>query len=672
MASAYAHTTGDLMYIGLGFDTGGTYTDAVILDMKNGTVLQKAKALTTKENLVIGIENAIKNFDQELLSNISIVSLSSTLATNSVVEGKGCRVGLICIGREYNNSVRVDEYIKVSGRHDLNGEITEELDIDSIKRFLNNVKDKIDCIAITGYMSVRNPEHEIDVEKLVKMTIDKPIVCGYQLSSSLGFNERTVTAIMNARLIPVIKDLIGSVSKVMDSHEIHAPIMIVKGDGSIMNVKMAEERPVETILCGPAASLTGAKVLTGIKDAVVVDMGGTTTDIGILRNGFPSINSCGATIGGHRTHVLAAEISTSGIGGDSRIFLNGNEVCLKPQRVVPLCIAAYEHPEIIGDLEETIKQPVTNHRAFDDRNVISNIEFFTGSKPLSTEILSQIDREFLGLIKQRPLTLNRAASILNVHPLNFNITKMEEHGLIQRIGLTPTDILHAEGSYVQYNAKASELGMEYMCRRTGTTKEEFIKKIRTMVYEKITREILMKVIFDETSNSKSCDICESIINKVITGNPGRDYDCTITLNKPIIGIGAPVCAWLPNVAKRLNTRFIEPHDSMVGNAIGAISGCIVESIDILIEPEGTCSDYSGPCTVFSKLGKMNFDTIQKGMEYARIEGGKFADTTAKQAGAYSTDVSFDVKERTYDIEGTKTILDILISVTATGKPQQMI
>ncbi len=672
MVSGYAHTTGDPMDIGLGLDTGGTYTDAVILDLRSSIVLGKAKALTTKENLVIGIENALKNLDGGLLSKVSIISLSSTLATNSIVEGRGCRIGLICIGREYDNSVRVDEYIKINGRHDLNGKETETLDTDSIRRFLNNVKSKVDCIAITGYLSVRNPEHEIEAEKLVKAIIDKPTVCGYQLSSTLGFNERARTAIMNARLIPVIKDLISSVKKVMGDHEIDAPIMIVKGDGSIMNMEMAERRPVETILCGPAASLTGAKVLTGLKDAIVVDVGGTTTDIGILRNGFPTINSNGATIGGHKTHVLAAEISTSGIGGDSRIVLNGDDIYLKPQRVVPLCIAAYKHPEIISDLKDAMDRPITHHRAFEDKNVVLDIEFFTISRQTSTESLSSLDREFLGLIKQRPLTLTRAASILNVHPLDFDIDGMEEHGLIQRIGLTPTDILHAEGSYIQYDAQASRLGVDYACRKLRVDKDELIRRIKEMVYEKITHEIIMKLIFDETCESNDCKICRDLLGKAITGMPGRDFSCAIILNKPIVGIGAPVCAWLPDVAKRLHTDFIAPPDSMVGNAIGAISGCIIESIDILIEPKGTCMDYSGPCTVFSKLGKMNFDTIEIGMEYAKSEGGKFAGDIAKQAGAYSTDIRYDVKERRYDVEGAEAILDITVSVIATGKPQQMV
>lgn len=660
------------MSLGLGLDTGGTYTDAVILDLKNGRVLQKAKALTTREDLVIGIESAIKDFDKKLLRQISIVSLSSTLATNSIVEGKGCRVGLICIGREFDNSIKADQYVKVRGRHNINGNEIEQLDRDTIIDFLEKTKDTLDCYAVTGYMSVRNPEHEIAAKEIVTAMTGKPVVCGYQLSSILGFNERTVTAVMNARLIPVIDDLIDSVKKVMSEEEIDAPIMIVKGDGSIMNVKVAKERPVETILSGPAASLTGAKALTGLNDAVVVDMGGTTTDIGILRNGFPAINPEGAMIGTHRTHVMAAEISTSGIGGDSRILLNGTKLSLTPLRVIPLCIAASMWPEILDDLEEALNTPISRHESIDESTVVSDIEFFTVSKPVAAGFLSSLDMELLALLKYRPLSLKRAGAILNVHPIKFNIKKMEEHGLISRIGLTPTDILHSEGSYVEYDRNASRYGVAYVSKRIGVTEDELIAKVKEMVHEKISFEILNKIIFDETRSMVNNTISNDLLYKAITGKTGRDYACSIAINKPIIGIGAPVNAWLPEVSKKLKTQFISAENSHVGNAIGAISGCIIESIDILLEPDDICQSKNNPYTAYSKLGKVSFESLNEGIDYAKTEGGKFAEASAIMAGASSVNITYDIKEKTFDLDGSRAIIDVTVSVVATGKPMQMV
>ena len=253
------------------------------MDLDSGKIICKAKSLTTREDLSIGIRGSIAGFDADLLKQVGVVSMSSTLATNSVVEGKGCRVGLVCIGSEYNNSVRADFDTVIGGGHDLHGEELNPLDEDAARRFLESLKGKVDGVAITGYLAVRNPSHEKRVKEIAKEILDVPIVCGHELSSGLGFNERTATCVMNAKLIPVIDDLIRSVKAVLSEKGIHAPLMIVKGDGSMMGEAVAKERPVETILCGPAASLIGAMYLTGQKDAIVMDMGGTTTDIGILR-----------------------------------------------------------------------------------------------------------------------------------------------------------------------------------------------------------------------------------------------------------------------------------------------------------------------------------------------------------------------------------------------------
>lgn len=122
------------MELGLGIDTGGTYTDAVLIDLESNSIISKAKALTTRDDLSVGIRNSMKLFDRSLLKKVSMVSLSSTLATNSVVEGKGCRVGVISVGRDFDSSIVADESITISGGHDLNGAELNPLDIDSAEK----------------------------------------------------------------------------------------------------------------------------------------------------------------------------------------------------------------------------------------------------------------------------------------------------------------------------------------------------------------------------------------------------------------------------------------------------------------------------------------------------------------------------------------------------------
>ncbi|MDO5854085.1 MAG: hydantoinase/oxoprolinase family protein, partial [Thermoplasmata archaeon] len=340
--------------IGLGFDTGGTYTDAVVMDLGTGEILGRSKSLTTRNDLSIGIRGAIEGFDRALLDSVDVVFLSSTLATNSVVEGKGCRVGLIVMGSRVTGHTTASYSITIGGRHGPSGKEEEPLDEDAARAFLESLRGKVDCIAVTGFMSVRNPAHERRVKEMALEILGVPTVCGYELSSSLGFNERTVTCVMNARLIPVIEELLRSVNRVMSDFGIDAPLMIVRGDGSVMSEDMARERPVETILSGPASSMNGASRLTGLKDAVVVDIGGTTTDIGLIRDGRPNLSAEGALIGGFRTRVTAAEITTAGMGGDSRIVVNGRKVSLSPLRIMPLCMASWKYPGLRERLQALV------------------------------------------------------------------------------------------------------------------------------------------------------------------------------------------------------------------------------------------------------------------------------------------------------------------------------
>ncbi|MDR3282154.1 MAG: hydantoinase/oxoprolinase family protein [Candidatus Methanoplasma sp.] len=662
------------MGIGLGFDTGGTYTDAVLMDLSNGKVVRKAKALTTRDDLSIGIGNAVKNFDKSLFKDVVMVSLSSTLATNSVVEGKGCRVGLVSVGREFDGSIPVDAYAFVDGGHDLKGKEASPLDEDAVEAAVESFVGRVDGVAVTSYLSVRNPDHEVRVKKIVENRLDVPVVCGHELSSSLGFNERAVTSIMNARLIPIIKELITSVKAVMRDVDIKAPLLIVKGNGTIMGEEVASSRPIETILSGPAASMIGAKSLTGKEDAIVMDMGGTTTDIGILRNGQPRLEKEGAVIGGRRTRVLAAEISTSGIGGDSRIVANNGRLTLSASRVVPLCIAASRWPRLKDRLKavsETVPRQTPESLGID--NVVLDSEFFVKVKTVGGENLSDDNRRFLDLVSEEPFSLREASAALGIHAFDFTVAKMEENGLIQRIGLTPTDLLHAERSYVQYDPEASSFGVAYAAKRLGVPPVEFIALAKQKVVEKLSQELLRKLFFEETRKLEIDSVGLDLMNKAISRKDGLDFRVRIGLNKPIIGIGAPVAAYFPQVAEIFGAELLLPEHSEVGNAIGAVTGSVAETLELLIRPRGSGSD-NPPCTVFSALGKLDFDTISAALEYADTEGRAFVVEQAGKAGADYVDVKTDIKEKRYDVGGGlgagNALLEIEVVLTAVGKPRQ--
>ena len=663
----------EMSRLGLGFDTGGTYTDAVIMDLDTGEIFERAKSLTTRNDLSIGIKGAIAEFDKSLLSEVVTVCLSSTLATNSIVEGKGCRVGLILIGSQITVSAKVDYSIMIKGSHTATGKVDEPLDVEAAKEFLKSIRGKVDCMAVTGFMSVRNPEHEQEIAALAKEILHVPVVCGYELSSGLGFNERTITCVMNARLIPVIEELIQSVNKVLDEFGIDAPLMIVKGDGSVMSEEMAKIRPVETILSGPASSINGAKKLSGKDNAIVVDIGGTTTDIGIVRDGKPRLDPEGALIGGYRTRVMAAEITTAGMGGDSRIVINGEKVYLSPVRVIPLCVAAWKHPGLRERLQALVddgpkKIPVAHYA----RNIVIDTEYFIKVKEMkNADYLTELDEKFLDFVKDEPHSLAEAKRKLKEPPISFNIEKMEELGIIQRIGLTPTDLMHARGCFTKYDAEASKLGIAYHAANLDMTPEEFIAKADYLVTEKIGMEIVKKVLLEDNREADLTGFGMDLVDKAVTGSHALDYDVSFRLNKPIIGMGGPAYDMLPKVAELLGTELVMPENYDVGNAVGAVSGKVVESIEILIQTATGTTIDNPACTAFSRLGRFYYEKFDDGVVQATEAGKQYVTEMAKKAGAENIKVTVgsDKSEVFVGKEHLRTrFVEIKLIITATGDP----
>ena len=658
--------------IGLGLDTGGTYTDAVLLDVDDGHVLARSKSMTTYDDLSRGIRNAIAGFDGKLLGSVDVVSLSTTLATNSVVEGRGCRTALIVMGHELTVSTKADYTAYVAGSYRASGQEDEPLDTDAVRTFLESVRGKVDSVAITGFMSIRNPDHEIAVKRMVSEILGVPAVCGHELSSSLGFNERTTTCVMNARLIPVIGKLLDSVDAVMDEAGIDAPLLIVKGDGSIMSEEMAREKPVETILSGPSSSLNGAMRLSGLSDAVVVDIGGTTTDIGVIRDGKVHLEEEGALIGGFRTRVAAADIATVGLGGDTRIVVNGKIPYLTSVKVTPLCVAATEHPIITRWLRMLVaKGPQDIDYANYRRNIVMDTEYFIRTGVGDDSGLTELDRRFLGFVDGTPHSMADAKWEFGEPAASFHIDLMEERRLIQRIGLTPTDLMHYRGTFTRYDAEASRLAIAYHAANLGMTPDGFVDLIDGMVRERIGTAIMNKLIAERMGNPEmdgfGCDLVRDGVNSV----HGTDFDVRFKLNRPIVGLGGPSYDMLPGVADALGTELVLPRDYDIGNAIGAISGKVVESIQILIQSVLGKELETNACIVFSRLGRKYYTSFEEGLEEAREAGMEYVREMARKAGADSVDIEEFCDSRKVSVgkeQFRKDATEVRLTIRAVGEP----
>ena len=254
----------------LGIDTGGTYTDAVLLEYYSRRVLASHKSLTTKRDFSIGIENVIEGIHIEDPATIKMVSVSTTLATNAIAEGKGKRVALLLVGYDpelianfkMERRFATPHFYYFRGGHDLYGREKAELDLPGILSQVNKIRGQVDAIAISSYFSPLNPEHENRAANAIARICDLPIVLGHQLSTKLGSVERATTAALNASLLAVLQDFIIAVRRAMERRHIVAPLMVVRGDGTLMSDEFAARTPVETIHSGPAASAIGGRFLS--------------------------------------------------------------------------------------------------------------------------------------------------------------------------------------------------------------------------------------------------------------------------------------------------------------------------------------------------------------------------------------------------------------------------
>ncbi|MEL6982029.1 MAG: hydantoinase/oxoprolinase family protein, partial [Actinomycetota bacterium] len=451
----------------IGIDAGGTFTDAVLFEPGRG-VLAAAKA-RTRSDLSIGVAEAL---DRVLEANpdptapVTLVSLSTTLATNALVEGDGRPVGLIFIGfteAELDRSglrraLAGGPVILADGGHDSNGVENHPLDLDAVMTAARSLD--VEAFAVTAQFSVRNPAHEVAVRDALA-PLGKPVACGHELTSGLDGPRRALTCVLNAGLTGLITGLCDATRQVMAERSIIAPLMIVKGDGSLIDASVAVERPIETILSGPAASLTGAAHLLGAgrpygpPDLVVADIGGTTTDVGLIRSGRPVLSAEGATVGGHRTMVAAVEVFTTGLGGDSEVGVDTRtwpaQLTIGPRRVTPLALLAQDEPDLVIATLRGRTGPFRPNDITFARVTPLGLESFVGS-------INDRERRILDRLDGWTSLAKAAGSSLEASTVRTLVTR----GLVDLAAFTPTDAAHVLGLMHDGNVEASTLAAELM------------------------------------------------------------------------------------------------------------------------------------------------------------------------------------------------------------------
>lgn len=660
----------------LGVDTGGTYTDAVLIRDER-EVIASAKSLTTRRDLAIGIGAAVEAVLHDSgasPSEISLASLSTTLATNALVEGQGGRVGLVYIGFQEKDlaghgladALKGDPALVVIGGHNHAGGAATELDLDAVRAWLGAEGGHVSAYAVAGMFATRNPEHELAVANLLAEVTGKPVSQSHQLSAKLNGPKRALTAVLNARLIGMIDRLIAQAQGKLEALGIDAPLMVVRGDGALISSDMARERPIETILSGPAASIVGARWLTGADEALVSDIGGTTTDVAVLRGGRPAIDPAGARVGPYRTMVEAVAMRTTGLGGDSEVHfisegLKGG-VTLGPRRLMPVSLMATEAPGVV-------------HDALD--------------RQLNSELVGEHDGRFVravpgvardGLAEREEALLDRIGD--TVHPLGglFRtrleaqaMRKLVERGLVQVAGVTPSDASHVLGGLEAWDKNAAEKALMLFGRR------------RTGAGEKLATDpnVMAQMIVDRLTHQTGLALLECAIAEEADGFDGSEQELAkhvlmqrglqghrgllridTGLAVDVIGLGASAPSYYPAVGDLLGCRMVLPEHAGVANAIGAVVGRVT-----MRRAGSISSPAEGSYRVHLEQGPEDFTDWEAAV--ARLEAvlrqQAFADAEASGAEDIHVDVERDLRKA--NVEGKDVFIEASVTVQASGRPR---
>ena len=353
----------------LGLDVGGTFTDAVIID--GHRVVATAKRRTTKNNLMNGIGEALdavlEGYDA---SNIEQVTLSTTVVTNTIVEGKEKPVDLYVVtgpGRNVDDIFPVSP-IYLQGYTDHRGIVVEHTPADAVRGIANMVQARsgTDLAAVSAKFGVRNPQEELSITEELKNTYHT-ISNGSLLSGSLNFPRRTISAYFNSAVTPVFTVFKKNVEDALSARNILAPLHILKADGGSLPMEHMVSRPVETAFTGPAATVLGLSALgvIGNKHTVALDIGGTTTDISLWKHGKPLMTKNGVSIREYPSAVRSFAVTSVGIGGESVIRLKNGNLTVGPERVGPSVA--------LGGIEPTLGDAliVLGHANYGDFNLAS-------------------------------------------------------------------------------------------------------------------------------------------------------------------------------------------------------------------------------------------------------------------------------------------------------------
>lgn len=624
----------------LGIDTGGTYTDGVLLDYRSRQVLTSAKTLTTYEDLTKGISTVLRDLRIEAPARVKLAGISSTLATNSIAQGRIKAVGLLLLGYDRDllasygleSKFATKNFAYFQGGHNAQGEEQAPPDLEGIRQWVRDNKDQLEALAVSSYFSPLNPDHEERVLSVLQEETDIPVVLGHQLSTQLDSVKRAATASLNASLVAVMQEFIQAVKSSMRELGFNAPLMIVKGDGSLMPYTEAVKKPVETVLSGPSASTIGGRFLSSCNSALVVDVGGTTTDMALIEDGAIAVSEHGARVGDIETAVKAARIRTVCIGCDSRIRTSSaDEFQVGPERVVPLSRLALQNPEVGEEIDATAQRRQSGESQ-------TRMEYLYLARDLETAIREIEDepkkKALVELLGQGPCNLHTALHRLEVnHSVQLPIQELVDKGLIGCSALTPTDLLHFKGELDIGDERAATQALRFVSGVHGARAKDLADRLLGHIVDRMSREAA--IFLARQSEPELPEEVDGQWGEWLVGqglNPENPHlAVSIGSRYPLIGIGAPAEVFVRRMADKLHARFELPQHPHVANAVGAVAGSVVVDKEALVFVQE--SEEGRAYMVQFEAEATPFMELEEARRYARRAVRHAAREAAEDAGA---------------------------------------
>jgi len=323
----------------VGIDVGGTHTKAVAIDNDTHDIIGKASVFTTHDHELGVAHGIVQCFHKCLDENgirpeeVIFIAHSTTQATNALLEGDVAKVGVLGIGKGglegmlVKKQSRIDDIPLGTGKfiHTTNDYLKiKQLNQSSVEESLNGLKNQGAAVIVASKAFGVDGQSEEEMVQAISQNLGLPCTAASDISKLYGLTVRTRTAAINASILPKMLDTASRTEESVRRAGISVPLMMMRGDGGVMEVEEMKKRPVLTMLSGPAASVVGALMYLRASNGIYFEVGGTSTNIGVIKNGRPTVDY--SVVGGHRTYISSLDVRVLGVAGGSMVRVSGGKI----------------------------------------------------------------------------------------------------------------------------------------------------------------------------------------------------------------------------------------------------------------------------------------------------------------------------------------------------------